>query len=172
MEVEVYVGVRSMMYMGSLINIVSMNKWIRNIMNYQIMLMLYTPTGPWLIDNKLSLNTDKSELLNIPSNYSNFPQIFLNNNEITPITYIIYLGFIIDENVNMNLHSICKKSNYELYEIRKIRHYLNKRATTIITNSLVFSSLDYCNSLLIGLLKSTLIPINIIIRSAVRNIYR
>ena len=53
-----------------------------------------------------------------------------------------------------------------------IRHYLNKRATTILTNSLVFSSLDYCNSFLISLPKSTLIPIDRIIRSAVRNIYR
>ena len=128
----------------------------------------------WLTDNKLSLNTDKSELLNIPSNYSNFPQIFINNNEITPSTSIRYLGVIIDDNVNMNRHvsSMCKKANYELYKIRKIGHYLNKRATTILTNSLVFSSLDYCNSLLIGLPKSTLLPIDRIIRSAVRNIYR
>ena len=128
----------------------------------------------WLTDNKLSLNTNKSELLNIPSNYSNFPQIFINNNEITPSTSIRYLGVIIDDNVNMNRHvsSMCKKANYELYKIRKIGHYLNKRATTILTNSLVFSSLDYCNSLLIGLPKSTLLPIDRIIRSAVRNIYR
>ena len=42
----------------------------------------------------------------------------------------------------------------------------------MLTNSLVFSSLGYCNSLLIGLPKSILIPIDRIIRSAVRNIYR
>ena len=39
----------------------------------------------WLTNNKLSLNTNKSELINIPSSYNNFPIISINSIIINPI---------------------------------------------------------------------------------------
>ena len=74
--------------------------------------------------------------------------------------------------LNHHIQSICSKANHNLYNIRHIRKYINNNLTYILINSLVFSSIDYCNSILIGLPQSTILPINRIIRSAVRTIYR
>ena len=74
--------------------------------------------------------------------------------------------------LNHHIQSICSKANHNLYNIRHIRKYINNNLTYILINSLVFSSIDYCNSTLIGLPQSTILPINRIIRSAVRTIYR
>ena len=68
--------------------------------------------------------------------------------------------------------SLCKKANHQLYNIRHIRNYINKNTCRILINSLVFSIIDFCNSILVGLPKSSLIPINRIIRSSVRLIHR
>ena len=85
-----------------------------------------------------------------------------------------YLRIIIDRNMSLNHHikSICIKANHNLYKIRHLRKYINNNLTYILINSLVFSSIDYCNSILIGLPQSTILSINRIIRSAVRTIYR
>ena len=128
----------------------------------------------WLTNNKLSLNTNKSELINIPSSYNDFPIISINSIIINPSSKMKYLGITIDRDMSLNYHiqSICSKANHNLYNIRHIRKYINNNLTYILINSLVFSSIDYCNSILIGLPQSTILPINRIIRSAVRTIYR
>ena len=128
----------------------------------------------WLNDNKLSLNTSKSELLNIPSNFDNFPIVTINGKVIEPSINIKYLGVIFDSDIKFNTHimSLCKKANHQLYNIRHIRNYINTNTCRILINSLVFSIIDYCNSILVGLPKSSLIPINRIIRSSVRLIHR
>ena len=74
--------------------------------------------------------------------------------------------------LNHHIQSICSKANHNLYNIRHIRKYINNNLTYILINSLVFSSIDYCNAILIELPQSTILPINRIIRSAVRTIYR
>ena len=68
--------------------------------------------------------------------------------------------------------SLCKKANHQLYNIRHIRNYINKNTCRILINSLVFSIILICNSILVGLPKSSLIPINRIISSSVRLIHR
>ena len=120
------------------------------------------------------MNTSKSELLNIPSNFDNFPIVTINGKVIEPTLNIKYLGVIFDSDIKFNTHimSLCKKANHKLYNIRHIRNYINKNTCRILVNSLVFSIIDYCNSILVGLPKSSLILINRIIRSSVRLIHR
>ena len=115
----------------------------------------------WLNDNKLSLNTSTSELLNIPRNVDNFSIITINGKVIEPRLNIKYLGVIFDSDIKFNTHimSLYKKANHQLYNIRHIRNYTYKNTCRILINSLVFSIIDYCNSILVGLPKSSLIPI-------------
>lgn len=47
--------------------------------------------------------------------------------------------------------SFCKTAFYYLYNIRRIRKFLNSECTKIIFNAFVTSRLDFCNSLLYGL---------------------
>ena len=74
--------------------------------------------------------------------------------------------------LNHYIQSICSKANHSLYIIRYIRKYINNNLTYILINSLICSSIAYCNSILSGLPQSMILPINRIIRSAVRTIYR
>ena len=74
--------------------------------------------------------------------------------------------------LNQYIQSICSKANNNLYKIRHIRKYINNNLTYILINSLVFSLVDYCNSILIRLPQYSILPINRIIRSAVIMIYR
>ena len=85
----------------------------------------------WFNNNKLSLNTSISELLNIPRNFDNFPIITINGTFIEPSLNIKYLGVIFDSDIKCNTHimSICKKANNQLYNIRHIRNYINQNTT-------------------------------------------
>ena len=64
----------------------------------------------WLTNNKLSLNTNKSELFNIPSSYDDFPFISIKNISIIPSSKFKYLRIIIDRDMSLNQHiqSICR----------------------------------------------------------------
>ena len=110
----------------------------------------------------------------IPRNFDNFPIVTINGNVIETSLNIKYLGVIFDSDIKFNTHimSLCKKANHQLYNIRHIRNYINKNTCRILIKSLVFSIIDYCNSILVGLPNSSLIPINRIIRSTVRLIHR
>ena len=88
----------------------------------------------WLTNNKLSLNTNISELINIPRYYDDFPIISINNIIINPNFKLKYLGIIIDRDMSLNQHiqSICIKANYKLYNIRHLRKYINNNQTYIL----------------------------------------
>ena len=63
------------------------------------------------------------------------------------------LGVIFDENLNMSEHitNICRTVNFHLHNLRNINKFLSKDARGILVHALIFSHLDYCNSLLYGL---------------------
>ena len=50
-----------------------------------------------------------------------------------------------------NVNTVCKKVNFHLRNIWKIRKYLNKGATEALIHALISSRTDYCNSLLYGI---------------------
>ena len=58
----------------------------------------------WLLMNKLLLNTSKTELLNLPHNFNNFTDIFIDNIRIIPSLKIKYLGITIDNKLNFDDH--------------------------------------------------------------------
>ena len=98
----------------------------------------------------------KTQLLNLPSYVSSFSSINIDNHIIAASSKIIYLVVTIDNKLTLNEHiySICKKANFHLYNIRFIRKYLSINLIESIVRSLVFSTVDYCNSILCGLSKN------------------
>ena len=62
-------------------------------------------------------------------------------------------GVYFDSDLSMKEHVnfICKIAFLELRRISTVRHYLILDATEILVVSFVFSRIDYCNSLLVGL---------------------
>lgn len=73
---------------------------------------------------------------------------------IAPQSPVWNLGVWLDSNLSIGDH-ITKTSSatfYYLYNIRMIRKYLSKECTEILIHAFISSHLDYCNSLLHGLL--------------------
>ena len=76
----------------------------------------------------------------------------IDGTDIFPSSQVTNLGVILDETLSLDDHvnSICRKANYHLYCIGKIRHLLDERSCKTAINSLVISRLDFANSLLVG----------------------
>ena len=124
--------------------------------------------------NKQYLNKKKSELLNVPAHTPIyfFLVVKIDNQIITPSDQIQYLGIVINNSLNLKSHitNISKKSNYQLINILKIRKIITIKLCTQLINSLAFSQIDYCSSLLFSLLSSHIKLLNRIIKSDIRTI--
>ena len=70
-----------------------------------------------------------------------------------------------DTQINL---SICKTAFFHLYNIRRIRKFLNFESTKILENAFVTSRLDFCNSLLYGLPKNQLYKLQRVQNAAAR----
>ena len=119
------------------------------------------------------LNSSKSELLNIPSNYHYFPPFIIDGLPIIPSSSVINIGVTLDANLSLNSHiaNISKSANYHLFKIRRIRKYLTRPLSTVLTNEFIISRIDYCSSLLYHLPNTSLYPLNRIIRAFIRTIF-
>ena len=109
----------------------------------------------WMTDNLLKLNDDKTELLVITSrDLSCDISLNVGGCDIFPGKEPPRnLGVIFDSSCSLNHHvnKLCKSLNYSIFNIGKIRKYLDKSTAGVLVNSLVTSKLDYCNSLLYGI---------------------
>ena len=104
------------------------------------------------------LNAIKTELLNLPHDYYDFPDIFIDNIKISSSQKNKYLVIIIDRKLYFYDHifNVCKKANVHLYNIQiiNIRNFLTRNLTYMITKSLIISTTNYYNSLYQGLPKN------------------
>ena len=114
----------------------------------------------WMTLNKLKLNEDKTELIVFTKNKSNsiIEHISVNGTVIQRSPTVRNLGFYFDETLTMNCHvtKLCQSLFIQLRNISRIRHFLEVDTCKLLVHSLVTSRLDYCNSQLCGLPKSTL----------------
>ena len=109
----------------------------------------------WMSENMLKLNEDKTEVLVITSR-GQIGDISINVGgcDIYPGSDPPRnLGVLFDSSCSLNQHvnKLCKALNYSIFNIGKIRKYLDTSTAEIIVNSLVTSKMDYCNSLLYGI---------------------
>ena len=106
-------------------------------------------------NNKLKLNPDKTEFIVIGDDQirsslkSSFP-VSLLGNTMEPAESVKNLGVILDAENSMQRHmaNLCRISYYNLWELRRVRRYLNHETAVKVANALVSSHLDFCNSLL------------------------
>ena len=83
------------------------------------------------------------------------------------------MGVIFDEKLSFipQINSLCKLANLSLYKIKSIRKLITHTTYKILIHSLVFSRLDYVNSLYNRLSKCRTNTIDKIIRSSIRTIH-
>ena len=92
---------------------------------------------------------------------------------ISPSESARNLGVTFDSNLSLTKHisSICISAYYQIRQLRQIRSSLDISSAIILVNSLVISKLDYCNSLLNGLPKSSINRLQVVQNSLARTIY-
>ena len=101
----------------------------------------------WLISNKLTLNTAKTEFMLIGSKQklstlSSQPELSIDNIPIEKS-----LGIFIDENLRLQTHidKLSKKITSGIGAIKRIRDFVPTPTLHCIYNALIQSQFDYCN---------------------------
>lgn len=112
----------------------------------------------WMTTNKLKLNCDKTELINIATRHKlkSLPQgstVILSGTNIAFCDTVRDLGVYLDGSLSMEAHinALCKSIFLELRRISHIRSLLNETATKTLMSAFILSRMDYCNSLLYGI---------------------
>ncbi|KAK0132589.1 hypothetical protein N1851_032556 [Merluccius polli] len=75
------------------------------------------------------------------------------------------------DNEAQDRSSLERSCRFALYNIRKIRPYLNQYATQILVQAMVTSRLDYCNALLAGLPACSIKPLQKVQNAAARLVF-
>ena len=118
----------------------------------------------WCNSNSLTLNPGKTQIIFIDPNKKSIynKHQFIFNTQILDLTEKVHnLGVIFNTNHDMlSFISIkIRNANFHLYRIRKIRKSITFKTCKSIVTSLVLSTLDYCNILLINLTAKDLEPL-------------
>ena len=128
----------------------------------------------WMKNRKLKLNVSKTEAFlaknnSIRSNPS-FTDITVDDNQINLENPIRSLGIMFDTNLTLRnqIQSAKKKAIFNLLNIVRIAKFINKDSRIKLMHNLVFSHLDFGNSLYYNLPNRDLHGIQIIINNASR----
>ena len=127
----------------------------------------------WTVENKLSLNDDKTEVIHISSRYGgsdSISDISIGSCNVPISKQAKDLGVIVDTNLTMSSHvnQICKKASYAIRNIGRIRRYLDRKSAEKLVHAFVSSQLDCGNSLLFGLPEYQLAKLQRLQNSAAR----
>ena len=124
--------------------------------------------------NQLKLNDAKTEFIVFGSKHqvqrNGMKNLNIDDTTVKAKSVIKFLGVYLDESLNMKTHIANRTKNalYNLYLIKNIRKYITQETVKMLLSSLVLSQLDYLNSVLIELPKSTLRPYDYTHRYAAR----
>lgn len=103
----------------------------------------------WLKMNKLKLNLSKTKYMafNTKMNIT----VSIDGTNIENVTYIKYLGVIIDRKLKFEEHAnyICKKIAKKVGFLRRIRRKLSLSNAILVYNTLVHPHFNYCSSILL-----------------------
>ena len=116
----------------------------------------------WMLSMKLNkMNDTKTEYIIIGTRQQlakcDNSSITIGDSTIQAADCIRNLGAHFDKHMSMEQHVKikCRDAYAQLYNIGKIRKYLDFNSAERLINALVHSHLDYCNALLVGLSKKT-----------------
>ena len=111
----------------------------------------------WMLENKLKINDEKSELLLVGSRVQrsklDVSSLRIGECDISASEKVRNLGVNLDCTLNMASHvqHLCKTANFYIRNIWKVRKYMSAETTKTVVHAFVTSRLDMCNSLLFGL---------------------
>ena len=105
----------------------------------------------WIKSNNLKLNVNKTSYIFFQNRSINhvFPNLLLNNEQLTHVHSTKFLGVRIDENLNWKIHinEICLKLSKLTGILYRVRHNLTEEAKMSIYYTLFYPHLTYCVSI-------------------------
>ena len=110
----------------------------------------------WMASNELKMNDAKTEVMLITPRRMAMkiecPTMVIGEHVVAPSHFVRNLGVILDSLAGMErqINAVCKTSYMHLYNISKIRCYLDKHSLACIIHAFVTCRLDYGNALLCG----------------------
>ena len=110
----------------------------------------------WMTQNLIKLNSNKTEFILFGTRHQlskvDDISIQIGSNTIKPANHVRNLGFVMDNLLKNGPHinKITSSCYCTLCNIAKIRPSLDTKSAQLITQALVTSRLDYCNTLLAG----------------------
>ena len=116
----------------------------------------------WMQEYFLKINSDKTEIiLFCPPTEKLAPKIqgvFINDDCIRFSNTVRLLGVELDTYLSFDCHvnKVVSECHYYIKNISKIKRYLTTADALKLIHAIISSKLDYCNSLLYGVKKSTL----------------
>ena len=127
----------------------------------------------WMVDNKLKLNGNKTEVAVLSASHLSTPMtgpVNISGHDILPSKSVRNIGVIFDASVSLDSHiaAVCKACFFHIHNIWKIRKYLSLKSCEILVHAFISSKLDFCNSLLYGLSESSLENLQHVQNAAVR----
>ena len=135
-------------------------------------------TSTWMEGMKLTLNQSKTEfiLIGIPQQLAKCSNMAINigGNEIYALNCVRNLDAYFDKYMTMEQHikSKCKAAYAQLYNIGKVRKYLDHQSAKKLIHALVHSHINYCNVLLIGVPKYIIQKLQMVQNTATRVLCR
>ena len=132
----------------------------------------------WMSANRLSLNSSKTQLIwfGTPQQLQKLDYSLLLEKfpSFTFSSSVRDLGVTFDSTLTFSQHiaKLTRSSYFQLRRLRAIRKSVSSSIFTTIVHAFVSSRLDYCNSLLIGLPKVRLSPLQSVLNAAARLIAR
>lgn len=130
----------------------------------------------WCASRRLQLNANKTEVIWFGSR-ANLAKlnvldcsVLVDSEPIKPSTVVRDLGVDLDAELNMKKHvaKVAAACFYHLRRLRQIRRRVGTEVTTQLVRAFVTSRLDYCNSVLAGLPRATLEPLQRVQNAAAR----
>jgi hypothetical protein len=125
----------------------------------------------WSSSRKLKLNTNKTEFI-IFNRKSDEAQYILHfdSGDITPTVVVRDLGVQLDSHLTLqkNISAITKSCFYQLRRLRQVKKNIDNSSLRMLIVMFILSRLDYCNSILVNLPKSTTYPLTRVLHSAAR----
>ena len=113
-------------------------------------------------------------LINTTKTIPIVPLIQINNHDIKYSPCVKNLGITIDQTLNFTQYTIdlSKSINRTLHTTRLIIPSITTELLKLLATSLILPRLDYCNSILHRIPKNSLIPLNRLLNSTARTVYR
>ena len=129
----------------------------------------------WMKDRKLKMNAGKTKIMVIGSNVRTIgnelgQEVLFGNSTVVLSEKERNLGFIFDSKLSLanQINKVKQKAINGLVNISHISSLIDKNHRLQLVHSLIFSHIDFCNSLYYGLPNTELHPLQMILNSAAR----